>query len=455
MGTAQALFRLARSFGFCGVMVLIANGVFTGDAPVLGQDSTANLDQDGLQAFSQALQQIDRDYVDFLNRRTRIEESYAQVLKALRESEQDLQRIGNEAIRQQMAAIQARLQSARMDSLMEASRQRRDGRDNPNGRDPNNALAALHAPAKAQAQAAIAGGKTLAEMQFALRNSELQQLDTTSQAVIRKRLENFQRLNTLEEEYSQWTQDWSKFFARYWPYSDFERAWNEDKVQEAIKVLNLAHQDNLAAMLTNARLKCRVGLTEEALTLVDRVLDAETALKPVALAIKAELLMADGKEGASKAALQSALKLDKDNPYIRWIRADLLADQKQYSLVEPIWTSFLNDQVFELPARRRLALLYFNRAISAKGRKSDVDFGKAVKAAELGLELEAKPSYLSHLVYGITLYGMGKNEEALQQIAKASDKASGESLELCREWERKVKDGEVEAWGFCRMFTNN
>ncbi|MBL8871079.1 MAG: hypothetical protein JNK90_14885, partial [Planctomycetaceae bacterium] len=84
----------------------------------------------------------------------------------------------------------------------------------------------------------------------------------------------------------------------------------------------------------------------------------------------------------------------------------------------------------------------------------DVDFGKAVKAAELGLELEAKPSYLSHLVYGITLYGMGKNEEALQQIAKASDKASGESLELCREWERKVKDGEVEAWVYFRTFSH-
>jgi hypothetical protein len=453
MGTAQALFRLARSFGFCGMVVFIVNGVYTGDVPVLGQDSTANSDQDGLQAFAQALQQIDRDYVDFLNRRTRIEESYAQVLKSLRESEQDLQRIGNEAIRQQMAAIQARLQSARMDSMMEASRQRRDGRDNPNGRDPNNFLAGLDSSLKAQTQAAIAGGKTSAEMQFALRNSELQQLDAASQAVIRKRLENFQRLGTLEEEYSQWNQDWSKFFVRYWPYSDFERAWNEDKVQEAIKVLNLAHQDNFAAILTNARLKCRVGLTEDALTLVDRVLDSETPLKPIAMAIKAEVLMVDGKDGASKAALQSALKMEKDNPYVRWLRADLLADQKQYNLVEPIWTSFLKDQVFELPARRRLALLYFNRALSAKGKKGDADFVKAVKAAELGLELEAKPTYLSHLVYGIALYGLGKNEEALQQIDKASDKASGESLELCRDWEQKVKDGEVEPWLFLTTFS--
>lgn len=452
MGTAQAILHLTRSLGFCGVMFLIVSGLPWNVSSVLGQNATADSEQSNLQAFAQSLQQIDRDYVDFLNKRTRIEESYGQVLKALRESEQDLQRIGNEAIRQQMAAFQARLQSARMDSMLEESRERRDGRDNPSGRNPNNFLAGLNANLKGQTQDAIAGGKTVAEMQLALRNSELQQLDATSQAVVRKRLENFQRLSTLEQEYSQWIQDWPKFFVRYWPYSDFERAWNEDKVQEAIKVLNLAHQNNLAAMLTNARLKCRVGLNEDAMALVDRVLDAETSLKPIALAVKAEILMADGKENAAKAALQNALKLDKDSPYIRWIRADLLADQGQYSLVEPIWSSFLKDQVFELPARRRLALLYFNRALSVKGKKSDADFIKAVKAAELGLELEAKPTYLSHLVYGITLYGVGKNEEALQQLSKASDKATGESLDLCREWERKVKEGDVVAWGFCRIF---
>lgn len=454
MGTAPSLVQGALYWGFCGMVLLFGNAIFLSPAIAIAQDATDDSELTGLRAFAQSLQQIDRDYVDFLNKRTRIQESYAQTLKTLRDSEQDLQRIGNEAIRQQMAAFQARLQSARMDSMLEESRQRADGRDNPNGRAPGNFLAGLNGTLKAETQDAIAQGKTMAEMQLALRNAELQQLDATSQAVIRKRFENLQRMGMLEQEYAQWTKDWPMFFVKYWPFSDFERSWNEDKVQEAIKVLNLAHQDNLAAMLTNARLKCRVGLIEDALLLVDRVLEADTALRPIALAIKAEVLIADGKEGASKAALQNALKLDKENLYVRWIRAELLADQKQYSLAEPIWASFLKDPMFELPARRRLGLLYFNRAIGAKGKKSDADFGKAVKAAELALELEAKPSYLSHLVYGITLYGVGKNEDALHQIDKASGKASGDSLDLCREWERRIKDGEVVAWVYFRKFIN-
>jgi hypothetical protein len=56
------------------------------------------------------------------------------------------------------------------------------------------------------------------------------------------------------------------------------------------------------------------------------------------------------------------------------------------------------------------------------------------------------------LIYGIALYGIGKNEEALEQVAKASDRASGEALALCREWEQRIRDGEVAAWVYFRTF---
>jgi hypothetical protein len=419
---------------------------------VNGQESPVLLEDEDLPAFVQALRQIDRDYVDFLNKRSRIQESYAQALKILRDTEQDLQRIENESIRQQMAAFQARLRSLQMDAMLAESRRRADGRDNAENRRPNSPLANQRPELKSWTQDALAQEKTAAELQFSLRGAELQQLDATGQAVVRRRLENLQRASALEQEHIQWMIDWPKFMDRYWGYSDFERTWNLDQIQEAIKVLNLAHQENLAAMLVCARLKCRVGLTDEALALVERVLDAETPLNAVATAIKAEVLTASGKEGAGKAALQAALKLDNENAYVRWIRAELLADQKQYSIVEPIWKSFLNVRDFELPARSRLAMLYFNRAASSKSKKSESDLSRAVKEAELALELQVKPSWQPYLIYGIALYGIGKNEEALGQVAKASDRASGEALALCREWEQRIKDGEVAAWVYFRTF---
>lgn len=408
--------------------------------------------QEDFRAVIQALQQIDRDYTDFLAKRTRIKESYLQTLRTLQESEQDLRQIGNEAIRQQMAAFQAKLQSLRMDEMMNASRRRSDGLDNPANRRPNGGLASQNPMLKRLTQDALAQEKTMAELQFSLRAAELQQLDATSQAVVRRRLENLQVASGLEREFVQWQNDWSKFMDRYWLNSDFQRSWNVLQIQETLKLLQLAHHENYAAMLTAARLKCRIGLFEDALVLADKVLEADTSLNSIATAIKAEVLQASGKAKEANKLLQSALKTGKDNIYVRWIRAEQLTDQKQYKVVESIWRSFLSESEFELPARRHLAMLYFNRALGSTNGRGKADFSKAVEEAELGLELEAKPRWQAHLVYGIALYGVGKNEEALGHIAKAKNISSDDALDLCKEWEQRIKDGEAIPWEFIRIF---
>lgn len=454
--------RLISSAKWLRVAVSLFGGVcvistyLSSEPLAVGQDATTAVETgetDDSRSFAESLQQIDRDYVDFLNRRTRMLDSYSKVMKTLGESEQDLQRIGNEAIRQQMIAFQARLRSMQMDAMMAESRRSFNGSAHQGN--PSNGSVAIQNPGLgALARDGIAQSKTAAELQFALSAAELQQLDAVSQAVIRRRLENFQQAGALQQEYRQWMVDWPKFIDRYWTYSDFERTWNLDQIQEAIKILNLANQDNLSAMLVSARLKCRIGLNDDALALVERVIDSDTALNSVAWAIKAEVLTASNKQGAAKSALQTALKLDRENAYVRWIRAELLADQKQYGTVEPIWRNFLQSPNFELATRRRLAMLYFNRALNSKSKRSESDFLKAMKEAELGLELDAKPSWQANLIYAISLYGVGKNEEALKQIIEAREKSTGESLELCTEWERRIKEGQAESWVYFRVFHN-
>jgi|688.fasta_scaffold00104_45 hypothetical protein len=439
------------TFLFAGVFgILISLSI---EPLALGQDADTTADArepDDSRSFAESLQQIDRDYIDFHNRRTRMLDSYSKVMKTLAESEQDLQRIGNEAIRQQMIAFQARLRSMQMDAMMAESRRNLSGSDNQ-GNPSNGSSGFQNVGLRALARDGIAQGKTAAELQFALSAGELQQLDAVGQAVIGRRLENFQQAGALQQEYRQWIVDWPKFMDRYWMYSDFERTWNLDQIQEAIKILNLANKDNYSAMLVSARLKCRVGMADDALELVERVIDADTALNSVAWAIKAEVLTASNKQGAAKSALQTALKLDRENVHVRWIRAEILADQKQYGTVETIWRNFLQSPEFELATRRRLAMLYFNRALNSKSKRSESDFLKAMKEAELGLELDAKPSWQANLIYAISLYGVGKNEEALEQISEACEKSTGESLQLCKEWEQRIKDGQTESWIYFRV----
>lgn len=454
---------LTTIIGHFGKMffALVATGV-SGSTLCLGFCQIDNgeplsvAEQGNSTAFTQALQQIDRDYADFLNKRNRIQENYSQTLKALQESEQDLRRIGSEAVRQQMGAFQARMQSLHADAMLSESRRRSNAGSNAvrnsENRRSDGSRASQGAPLSRLAQEVLAQEKTLAELQFSLRSAELQQLDAASQAVVRRRFENLQRAIGLEREFIQWQSDWPQFMDRYWAYSDFERSWNILQIQETLKVLQLAHQENYAAMLTAARLKCRIGLFEDALALADKVVEADTALNAVATAIRAEVLQASGREKEARAALQVAQRMDKDNLYVRWIRAEQLADQNQYNLAEPLWRRILNVPELELPGRRQLAMLYFNRALGSNTSKSEADFSKAVEEAELGLELEAKPRWQAHLVYGIALFGVGKNEEALEHIAKAKNVSSDDALDLCKEWEQRIKDGQAVPWEFIRIF---
>jgi tetratricopeptide (TPR) repeat protein len=400
---------------------------------------------------TQSLQQLDRDYSDFLNKRKRIFDSYSKVMTTLRDTEQDLQRIGNEVVRQQMAALQAMLQSVAMDQMMAESRRRADGFDNRENRRPTG-LGAQSIGLKRVTQMGLAQGKTAAELNLALRGSELQQLDAAGQAIVRRRIENFEQAQQLEQEFADWTNEWPKFMDRYWVFSDHEKLWNQNEIQQAIKVLNIAHPENYAAMLTLARLKGRIQLEDEAQELVQRVLEADTALNTIALAIQGEVFYIQGEKDKSKNALQKALKLEKDNALVAWIRAELAADQSQFTVAEPIWRGLLKSPQLEIPARKRLAMLHFNRALTAKGTKANNDRAKAAEHAELAIELDAKPNWQSYLVHAIALFGTGKNEESLQQIEKAKEKASDESLELCQLWEQRIKESEVVPWDFLRRF---
>jgi len=452
----RALTTIIRFFG--KIIFYLAAIVAGGSTPCLGflqgnsEEQGSDVERGDVNPFTQALQQIDRDYTDFLNKRTRIQENYSQTLTALQESEQDLRRIGSEAIRQQMGAFQARMQSLHADVMLSESRRRSNAPPNSENRRTVRSPTIQGPPLSRLAQEAIAQEKTLAELQFSLRAAELQQLDAASQAVVRRRFENLQRAIGLEREFIQWQSDWARFMDRYWMYADFERSWNVSQIQETLKVLQLAHHENYAAMLTAARLRCRIGLFEDALALADKVLEADTSLNSVATAIKAEVLQASGKEKEARAALQAALRMDKDNLYVRWIRAEQLTDQKQYNLAEPIWRRLLSVPEFELPGRRQLAMLYFNRGIGSNNSRGQADLSKAVVEAELGLELEAKPCWQAHLVYGIALYGIGKNEDALEQIAKAKNLSSDQTLDMCKEWEQRIKDGDVVPWEHFRVF---
>jgi predicted ribosome quality control (RQC) complex YloA/Tae2 family protein len=61
------------------------------------------------------IDQITEEYKEFLERRKEMHSTYEKIQKDLRQSEAALNRIGNEEIRQQMAAMQSMMQAASID----------------------------------------------------------------------------------------------------------------------------------------------------------------------------------------------------------------------------------------------------------------------------------------------------------------------------------------------------
>ena len=107
-----------------------------------------------------------------------------------------------------------------------------------------------------------------------------------------------------------------------------------------------------AAILTLARLKSRIQLADEAHEFVERVLEVDTALTPIALTIQEEVLHCQGDKDKAQNSLQKALKLDKENGLVDWIRAEVAVDQNQCSVAEPIWRGLLKSPQLEIPARK-------------------------------------------------------------------------------------------------------
>jgi hypothetical protein len=126
----------------------------------------------------------------------------------------------------------------------------------------------------------------------------------------------------------------------------------------------------------------------EALALVNELIELQTQLQGIAMMEKAKILALQDKDKESKQAMQAAIKLDKENPYLRWTRAEIAAIQDQDSIAETELKFLTTKKQFEVVARRSLALVH-----SARSKKSPGEGKRAIKEATLALEGETIPDW--------------------------------------------------------------
>ncbi len=386
-----------------------------------------------------AIQKIQKDYADFLAKRDKIQEDYKEVEAKLKKSDEEFQRINSAGLRQQLSAMQSSMQSMQIASVLRSGAAT-GGQDNTGSN--TGSITAIQ-------QQLLLQNRYMQDLNTAMRGEELRQLDAQSQSIVRSRVESMQAQLKLQQEWTQWQQEWPKFMDRYWSLSDLERRFTKSEIEAALEVLDQSNKEDYAGKLAAALLMDRVGRWTEALDLVDEVLKAGTSLGGVAQMTKSLLMTSLNKERDAKQALQAAIKLDKANPYVRWLRARVAASQQQWAIAEPEWRFTSTLKPMELEARRALVLVHYVRSAKSPGEGK-----KALKEAQSAMELEPVPTWYAHFVLALALHAAKKTDEALAELTKAEEKASDENVERCQQARETLAAGDFYAIDFLNGFAD-
>lgn len=382
----------------------------------LGQESPSAQESSTKRSeIASSIEKIQKDFAKHVEKQKKMQEKYRDLETQLKKSEEDLQRINAEGMRQQLAAMQATMQSMQLNAGLQILA---GGQTNSSGSNNSGAN-----QARDFAQMQLMQNRFLQNLDATLRANQLQQLDANSQAIVRKRIETVQSAVKLEQEWYAWQSELPKFYERYWTFSDPEQRSSKREIEESLAVLENRQEEDVGAKLITACLLERQERQSEALDLTEEVLKLESPLQAIALMQKAYILNVLDKDKDSKQAMQAALKLDKSNPYLRWIRARLAIKQEQWPVAESESKFLTTVKPMEKEARRALALLH-----AARSKKSPGEGSKAVKEAQAALELETKPDWYSHYVMAIALASARKYEEAIAAVEKATSMADDEDL---------------------------
>jgi len=368
-----------------------------------------------------ALEKLQQEFVQHLEKEKEIKDDYQELESKLKRTENELQKINTQGMQQQMAALQSAMQSMQMNANLQILATRGTSGNNSGNNDnaSNNVIRDF-------AQMQLMQNRFLQNLDATMRANQLQQLDANAQAVVRSRIQTMQEAVKLEQTWMQWQSELLQFYSRYWPHCDPEKRFSPAELEAALAVLEKRNDKDVAAKLTAVNLLANSEKLPEALTLINEVIDMQTQLQGIAMMEKSKVLALQDKDKESKQALQAAIKLDKENPYARWIRAEIAIMQDQDSIAETELRFLTTQKPFEIGARRSLALIHAKRS-----KKSPGEGKRAIKEATLALELESLPDWYSHFVMA-SAYAAGRDlDSAKKSVEKAEALADDEQKERC------------------------
>ncbi len=382
-----------------------------------------------------AVRRIGQDFRLHLEKQKTLTAEFERHQKTIQDTESEFTKIRRESLNKQQALMIAAANETAIATLT------RSINPDANANAPSHFISGL---------ATTVGNESM-QIQIAERlkqiaaSQELAQLDSVTQAVVRRRIETMQAVFDVQRQWLELEKQWPQFFARYWPNLDPERKHSLTHNTEVLQLLKQQPPENPFATIASALMLERTKKADDGIRLVDRVIEQPGIHLPAAYATRALLYASLGDRKKSQADLKKAIKADSKSPYVRWMRAQIAADNKEWSTAETEASALTAIPEHEVPARRLLALI-----LSMKPSRSSRSLAKCQKESQLAFDLEPSHNWFSHAALAHTHHIAEQDDEALKQIDLAIKLATEENIEFCHDLKTAIDSKAAFQWDFMR-----
>jgi hypothetical protein len=274
---------------------------------------------------------------------------------------------------------------------------------------------------------------------------DLSQLESASRLIVQRRMKVFQDGAKWQQDVAKWIEERPKFFARYWRFTDPNRIVARSECDALLTAFKTHSSNNYPAIIAQALLEERLGQTTEALEHIDLVLKEKTPLHGVALAVRGVIYGATQENKKANVDFIAALKVDRENPYFRFLRARYAASQQEWKVAEEEATAILKSKELELDARRLLAAIY-----SIRAQKIPKYAIKAKEQAQLVQGFSGDTDWYSNLLVAMALGVSKASDEALVEGEKSLVLASDEQKPLVESILASIRSKDEYLWDFQR-----
>ena len=423
--------------GFIALLIQCSEGQ---EAPVVNDPAVKEEGANGQEvkvvdttALTEDIAEAHKKFEEYIKQQKTLLESYQDLQTTLKQSEQELQRIQSDGIRREFQAMQSAIKDMQIAGAISNLSLPTTGQETQ-----------ATAQMRLQMQQQLMANRTMQSLDAMMNSRELQSLTLEAQKTIRKRYEAIQAAMQLEEKYRQWQLGATQFLPIYWEFSDPEGIASPTERSAMLEALRQGDKKNEACLLAQVLLLYRDKDYTQAANTIETIAENPGALQSIALMTQALIQAKREKEKDSKQAMQASIKLDRSNPYCRWLRAQLALAQKQTTVAETEWKALAANPNFSAAANRRLALNFAQRS-----KKTPGDANRAVIAANKSLQSDdTKATWFAHYVLAIALYTAGKSDEAIESLDKAVELAKEDQLERCESLRKTIEAAETPDFDF-------